>query len=74
MAGGGFFRVPAAEWIEVRNRPEGRLRTAAAPVRSLAFAYRQEAGFVLWTVRVWRLTVIEPSYIPDELRIPAKQI
>jgi beta-lactamase regulating signal transducer with metallopeptidase domain len=33
-----------------------------------------EAGPMLWTVYVWRVTVLDPSRIPAQTRIPAKQI
>jgi beta-lactamase regulating signal transducer with metallopeptidase domain len=37
-------------------------------------AQYEETGPVLWTIYVWRVTVLHPSRIPVETRIPAKQI
>jgi len=33
-----------------------------------------EAGPMLWTISVWRVTVLDPSRIPAGTRIPSKQI
>ena len=37
-------------------------------------AQPQEEGAMLWTVSVWRMTVLDASRIPVESRIPAKKI
>ena len=40
----------------------------------LQTAQYHEAGPTFWRISVWRLTVLDPSRIPAETRIPAKQI